>query len=541
VTPQDGSGGQGFDAVVVGAGLGGLFALYRLREMGLSVLVVEAGPDVGGTWLWNRYPGARCDVESVDYSYSFSEELEQEWVWTERYASQPEILSYIRHVADRFDLRRHIRFDTRALSARFDEAAGRWNVGLDDDSSTSVRFLVLATGALSTANIPDIPGLADFRGETYHSGIWPQDHDPVFGGKHVALIGTGSSGIQLAPQLASVAERLLVLQRSPNYSIPSRNGPLTAEQLAEVRSWYPERRKLARRTKRGFPLPADLTTESVFSFTPEERLDRFERMWRHGGAIFTSTFGDLGVDKAANATAADFVRGKIREKVTSPAVADLLVPTDHPLGAKRPCVDTDYFETFNRDNVELVDIRAAPIEGITEKGIQIADRHLDVDAIVFATGFDAITGTLFKIDIRGRGGRTLPEHWASGPRSYLGIGVAGFPNMFVITGPGSPSVLCNMTVSIEQHVEWIRDLLVHMREQGIVTVEPDEAAETAWVDHVAELAAATLMLEGNSWYVGANIPGKPRVFMAYAAGMASYDAEVQAIAQDGYRGFVLRT
>lgn len=525
-----------YDAVVVGAGFAGLHILHSLRERGLRVRVLEAGSGVGGTWFWNRYPGARCDVESVDYSYSFSEELQQEWTWSERYAAQPEILRYAEHVAERFDLLPHISFDTRVTAATWDDEAGRWTVTTDSGETISARFCVMATGCLSTTRVPDIPGIERFRGLALHPGVWPQDQDVDLRGKRVGVIGTGSTGIQLVSAVAPEAERLYVFQRTANYSMPAHNGPLSEEAVRAVKQSYPERRREARRTRRGFPLPAGVTPKSVFDYSPEERRRRLERMWEHGGAIFTSTFGDLTIDREANRIAADFVREQIRSIVEDPETAELLCPDDHPLGGKRPCVDTDYYATFNRENVELVDVRTTPITAFTETGVRVGDREIPLDVVVFATGYDAITGTLARIDIRGRGGCTLREAWADGATAYLGITPAGFPNLFTITGPGSPSVLCNMIVSIEQHVELMLALIDRAGAER--TVEADAEAERRWADYVVEIAAGTLLNEGNSWYQGANVPGKPQVFMPYAAGMAQFDAECREILDRDFTGFV---
>jgi cyclohexanone monooxygenase len=524
------------DAVIVGAGLAGLYALHVLRGRGLRVQVLEAGGGVGGTWYWNRYPGARCDVESIDYSYSFSDELQQEWTWSERYASQAEILRYVEHVADRFDLRRDIAFDTRVVSAAFGEDDGRWTVATEDGARYDARWCVMATGCLSTTRVPDVPGLDAYEGLTIHPGAWP--HAGVdLRGKRVGVVGTGSTGIQLVAALAPEVARLDVFQRTPNYSMPAHNHPLDAETVARVKATYPERRRISRETRRGFPVPAEATTESALAFPPAERQARLERMWANGGAIFTSAFGDLTTSPEANAIAAEFVRDRIREVVDDPAVAALLCPTDHPLGGKRPCVDTDYYATFNRDNVHLVDVRTAPIERFLPHGLRTAAGDHELDAVIFATGYDAITGTLNRIDIRGRGGRSLRDAWAGGPTAYLGLQAAGFPNLFLITGPGSPSVLCNMVVSIEQHVELMRDLMDEAERTGAPLVEADPEAERRWAAHVAEIAAGTLLMEGNSWYLGANVPGKPRMFMPYAAGMASFVAECRGIADAGWTGF----
>jgi cation diffusion facilitator CzcD-associated flavoprotein CzcO len=513
--------------------------LHRVRDvLGLDAVVLEAGGGVGGTWFWNRYPGARCDSESYYYSYSFSPELEQEWEWTSKYPAQPEILRYLEHVADRFDLRRDIRLETRVEGATFDESTSRWTVRTDGGEELSAQFLVSAVGCLSAANIPDIPGLDTFGGEWYHTGRWP--HDGVdFGGKRVGMIGTGSTGIQAAPVIAAEADHLTVFQRTPNYTVPARNAPLTPERAAEIKADYPAIREHTRNSYGGFPF--DPSDRSALEVSAEERQSTYEELWEEGGFKFLfGSFYDLLINEEANDTAAEFIRGKIRETVHDPAVAEMLAPTDHPYGSKRPPIDTGYFETFNRDTVSLVDLKATPIKEITKSGIRTSAGDHELDVLVFATGFDAMTGALLKIDIRGRDGLSLRDKWADGPRSYLGLQVAGFPNLFTITGPGSPSVLSNMPVSIEQHVEWIADCIAHLREMSATaTIEATPSAEDAWVDHVAEIAGLTLFSKANSWYLGANIPGKTRVFMPYVGGVAMYRQRCDAVADDGYEGFAI--
>jgi cation diffusion facilitator CzcD-associated flavoprotein CzcO len=525
------------DVVVVGAGFGGLYALHRLRGLGLSVQVYEAGSGVGGTWYWNRYPGARCDVESLEYSYSFSPELEQEWGWSERYAPQPEILSYINHVADRFDLRRDIQFDTRVTAAAFGETSGRWRVTTDRGDDVSARFCVMATGCLSAVTTPDIEGLSSFRGNWYHTGQWP--HEGVdFSGQRVGVVGTGSSGIQSIPVIARQASHLVVFQRTPNFSLPARNEPLAPDTQAEVKAGYRALRDEARSSFSAIAVSAP--TELALEVEPAERRRRYEAAWARGGLMsMTTTFRDLIVDKAANDTAAEFIRSKIREIVVDPDVAQALTPTDHPFATKRPCLDTGYFETFNRDNVTLVDLRQTPITEIVPAGIRTTERVHELDTIVFATGFDAMTGPLLRIDIRGRGNRPLSDKWSAGPRTYLGIATAGFPNLFILTGPGSPSVLSNMVMAIEQHVDWIADCLSYLGANGLGTIEATVEAEDAWVDHVNQLASATLFPRANSWYMGANVPGKPRVFLPYVGGFPQYRSTCDDVAADGYRGFSL--
>jgi cyclohexanone monooxygenase len=524
------------DAVVVGAGFAGLYMLHRLRALGLSTLVLERGSDVGGTWFWNRYPGARCDIESVDYSYSFSKELLEEWQWTERYAAQPEILRYLNHVADRFDLRRDIQFETSVTEARYDDAAKAWTVVTDRGQQLRARCCIMAVGNLSSVKRPDIPGLDSFEGDWYHTAEWP--HDGVdFRGKRVGVIGTGSTGIQAIPQIAEQAERLHVFQRSPNYSMPARNRPLDAAELREVIRTYDERRRICQQSESAVPIaPPEM---SALEVTREERRRMYEAGWTRGGINALSyAFTDFFTDERANLTAQEFAREKIREIVTDAAVAEALCPSHH-IGTKRTCVDTGYYETYNRDNVELVDVRVSPIQALTPHGLATTRAEYELDIIVFAIGFDAMTGPLLDIEITGANERALSDTWAAGPRTYLGLTTAGFPNLFMITGPGSPGVLSNMVVSIEQHVDWIADCLAYLRERGLDTIEASVEAQDAWVRHVNELAEATLYPQAASWYVGTNIPGKPRVFMPYVGGCGTYRRECDEIAADDYRGFVV--
>ena len=524
------------DAVIVGAGFAGLYSLYRFRGLGLSAQVFEAGDGVGGTWYWNRYPGARCDVESMDYSYSFSDELQQEWRWSERYAAQPEILTYINHVADRFDLRREIQFSTRVTSAVFDEAASRWTVETDRGDRVSARFCIMATGCLSDAQLPDIEGRDTFAGRWYHTGRWP--HEGVdFTGRRVGIIGTGSSAIQSIPIIAKQAAHLFVFQRTPNFSMPAHNAPLDREFEQKVKQNYADFRRQARESRVGFV--TERSGDSALAVNEEERLREFERRWNRGGLGFSATYADLLTDQKANDTAAEFFRNKIRAIVNDPAVADALIPQDYPLGTKRLCVDTDYYATFNRDNVTLVDLRKTPIDAILPHGLRTTAAEYAFDSLVFATGFDAMTGALLSIDIRGRAGQSLREKWAAGPRTYLGLAVAGFPNLFMITGPGSPSVLSNMIVSIEQHVDWITECLTYLRAHGHPSIEATPDAEERWVAHVNEVGHQTLYPKAKSWYMGANIPGKPRIFMPYIGGVGVYREKCDAVAAKGYEGFSL--
>ncbi len=528
-----------FDAVVIGAGFAGLGMLRKLREEhGMSVQVYETGDGVGGTWYWNRYPGARCDSESYMYCFSFSKEMLQDWNWSGKYPEQPEILSYLNHVADRFDLRRNIQFNTRVTSARFLEDANLWEVETDQGDRVTSQFLITGIGCISSGNVPDIKGLDSFQGEQYHTGSWP--HEEVdFAGKRVAVIGTGSSGIQSIPVIARQAEHLTVFQRTPQYTIPARHGTIDRKFLEKtVKPNYDDLMERARWSTGGFPMDRD--ERSALEISAAERLEIYEASWAEGGIRFLSTsFKDVSTDRRANDTMAEFIRKKIREMVQDPETAEKLMPTDHPFGSKRPLIDTDYFETYNRENVELVDIRHSPIQEITPGGIRTDDQEFEFDTIVFATGFDAMTGTFFKMDIRGRDGLPLKEKWSEGPKTYLGLQTAGFPNMFMITGPGSPSVLSNMPVSIEQHIDWIADLLQHMREHDIKSVEAEADAEKAWVVHVNEVAEPTMFMQANSWYLGANIPGKPRVFMPYAGGVGTYRKKCNEVADNGYEGFIL--
>ena len=517
-----------------------MYMLHRARGIGLSVRVYEAGDGVGGTWYWNRYPGARCDVESMQYSYQFSDELQQEWEWSERYATQPEILTYANHVADRFDLRRDMQFETRVLSATYDEATARWTVRTDNGSGepeeVSAQFLIMATGCLSSARIPDFAGLDTFEGETYHTGRWP--HDGVdFTGKRVAVIGTGSSGIQSIPIIAKQAGELVVFQRTASYSVPAYNAPLDVADQRKIKDNYAAFRAENSLSPTAIGSRIPTVEVSALAVDPAERERVYEERWEHGGLPFLGAFFDLLIDKMANDTAAEFVRHKIHEIVKDPAVAELLTPNT-VIGCKRLCVDTGYFDTFNRDNVELVDVSTEPISEITPKGLRVGNRDYEFDCIVFATGFDAMTGALLSIDIQGSDGQTLQEAWVAGPRTYLGLNSVGFPNFFTISGPGSPSVLTNMIVSIEQHVNWITDCIAYLRETGHRRIEATLAAQDEWVDFVNMVADFTLFPSCNSWYLGANVPGKPRVFMPLL-GFPTYAAKCDDVAAKGYEGFVL--
>jgi cyclohexanone monooxygenase len=525
------------DVVIVGAGFSGLYMLHRLRGLGVSARIFEAGPSVGGTWYWNRYPGARVDIESQEYSYSFSEELEKEWVWSERYAAQPELLRYLNHVADRFDLRRDIELDTRVTAAVFDEETGRWTITTDKGGKVSARFCVMATGCLSVVKDADLPGIGNFRGEVYHTGHWPEGGVDL-AGKRVGIIGTGSSAIQTITEIAPRVAHLTVFQRTPCFSIPAHNGPANAQVVEDWRKNRASYRQRARESAFGI-LSNEVQTRLAMDAATEERTEEYERRWAIGGFAIGGAYADLLISKPANDTAAEFVADKIRSIVKNPETAEKLIPKSYPLGSKRICVDTGYYEVFNRDNVALVDISGAPIEEITATGLRTAEGSYAFDVLITAIGFDAMTGALGRIDIRGRGGAKLKDAWAEGPRTYLGLMAAGFPNLFLVTGPGSPSVLSNMVVSIEQHVDWIADCIDWLGGRQLGVIEADPAAQDAWVAHVNEVASMTLFPQAKSWYMGANVPGKPRVFMPYIGGVGAYRQKCDEVAAKGYEGFVL--
>ena len=530
-----------FDAVIIGAGFAGLGMLRRLREeLGMSAQVYEVGSGVGGTWYWNRYPGARCDTESFIYCFTFSKELLQDWHWSGKYPEQPEILTYLNHIADRFDLRRDIQFNTRVTAARFLEDTNQWEVETDQGDRVTARFLITGIGCISAGNVPSINGLDSFEGEWHHTGSWP--HDGVnFTGKRVAVIGTGSSGVQAIPVIAEQAEHLTVFQRTPQFTIPARHETVDRRFLEEVvKPNYDDILEKAKWSAGGAPVARD--ERSALGVSAEERQEAYEAAWAEGGNNFLAeSFKDISTDRRANDTVSEFIRSKIRETVKDPETAEKLLPTDHPYGSKRSLIDTNYFDTYNRENVELVDIRHSPIREITPKGIRTEDQEFEFDMIVFATGFDAMTGTFFKIDIRGRNDLSLKERWSEGPKTYLGVQTAGFPNMFMITGPGSPSVLTNMPVAIEQHIEWISDFVEYMRERNIETAEPEAEAETVWESHVKQAVEPTMFMLANSWYFGANIPGKPRVFTPYSGGMGTYRKKCNEIADNDYEGFILHS
>lgn len=529
--------GSAPDAVVVGAGFAGLYMLHKLRTLGLSARVVEAADDVGGTWYWNRYPGARCDITTADYSYSFDPELETAWTWSEKYATQPEILRYARFVAERYDLRRDIDFGTRVDQARWDEAASRWMIHTSRGETLTPRFTIMATGCLSAPKEPDIPGAGSFKGEVYSTSRWPHA-DVDFSGRRVAVIGTGSSGIQAIPLIAQQAAQLTVLQRTANYSVPARNGPVAPERLQQLHADRAAYRQAARLSRAGVPMPPNMVYGRYASH--ELRAQRLQQAWESGELIAAvSAFADQGLFEDSNELVCDFVRDKIRATVKDPATAEALCPNDHPFGTKRPCLDTGYYESYNRPHVRLIDLKRTPITSITATGIDVGSESLPFDAIVYATGFDAMTGALVAVDITGRDGQTLKQKWADGPRSYLGLMSTGFPNLFTITGPQSPSVLSNMMVSIEQHVDWIGECLTTLRQRGATAIEATDTAEAGWMQHCDDCAAITLHPRANSWYVGANVPGKHRGLMPYIGGVDAYRKACDEVAARGYLGFSL--
>ena len=526
------------DLLIVGAGFAGLCMLHRARRAGLRALAIEAAAGAGGTWYHNRYPGARVDIQSMEYSFSFDEALQQEWHWTERYASQPELLRYANHVADRFGLRDAIRLNTRLAGAWFDEAARCWRAAAHDGQAWSARFLIMASGPLSTPNTPAFDGLDSYAGPVYHTAQWP--HEPVdFSGLSVGVIGTGSSGMQVVPPIARQARELTVFQRTAAYVVPAHNGPLAAADEARIKADYAGFRARSRQMRTGFGSEWPLPVMSALAATPAQRDAAFERHWRIGGFAFLFSFNDLLLNDASNALAAEFVRAKIRATVHDPATAALLCPRQ-PIGCKRLCVDGGgYHETFNRPNVRLVDVSAAPIERITPHGLTAQGREHRFDALVLATGFDAITGTLTRLDLRGRGGLTIREKWRGGPLNHLGLMVAGFPNLFNIAGAGSTSAFTSVILSIEHHVDWIAECIAWLDAHGHATIEPTEQAEAAWVEHVNTMAGQTVFLGCNSWYLGANIPGKPRMFMPLVGGFPAYAKRCAQVAEDGYAGFVV--
>ncbi|WP_178917723.1 NAD(P)/FAD-dependent oxidoreductase [Natronomonas gomsonensis] len=529
-----------FDAVVVGAGFSGLYMLHRLRELGLSVRVYEKGDGVGGTWYWNRYPGARCDSESHIYCYSFDEDLYEEWEWSERYPEQPEILEYLNFAADELDLRRDIAFETEVTSASYDDDAATWTIETADGERVETRFFISAVGCLSEPFKPDFDGLDTFEGEWYHTARWP--HDGVdLDGQRVGVIGTGSTGIQFISETASRAGHLTVFQRTPNYAVPARNRPLEAEEYEEIRENYDAIWEQARNSRLGMPFDPD--ENSARGLSEAEIHDILEDRWQQGGFRFLHAFepGHVLSNADTNAIISEFIREKIRERVDDPDTAEKLVPTDHPYGAKRPPMDyNDYYGTYNRDDVSLVDVEENPITEITPDGVRTTADEYDLDVLVFATGFDAMTGALLAMDIRGRDGLPLEEKWADGPTTYLGLGMHDFPNLFTITGPQSPSVLTNMPMSIEQHVEWITDCIAYMDREGYDRIEATAESEQQWVSQTNMLADNMLFSEAKSWYRGENVPGKPSIFTPFPGGLEMYRGICERVAEDDYDGFELR-
>ena len=522
------------DVVVVGAGFSGLYLLYRLRKAGFSTRVFERGGDVGGTWYWNRYPGARCDVESLQYSYSFDEELQQDWHWPEKFSAQPDILAYANYVADRFNLKKDIEFNIEVKASWFDENLKTWKITTNTGEEINAQYFIMATGCISTTQIPNIKGLSDYVGNTFHTGDWP--HEEVdFSGQSIAVIGTGSSGIQSIPVLAKQAKKLTVFQRTPNYSIPSQNEPMTKKYERSWKDVYSERRKEMRYSAHGSL--KDLNDVPALSVDEDQRQELYTKRWAIGGTGFLGSFNDLLTNADANYTAAEYVRQQIKRVVKDKETAEILCPRSYPIGTKRICIDTGYFETYNRENVKLVDISKKPIQRLVTDGIIVDDQLYPFDSIIFATGFDAMTGSIFNVDIKGRDGLALKEKWIAGPKTYLGLMSASFPNLFMITGPGSPSVKSNMIMSIEQHVDLVIETLLSMRRKGLSVVEPELEAENKWVDHVQEVANKTLFPQANSWYMGANIPGKPRLFMPYIGGVGAYREICEEIVANNYRGF----
>ena len=525
------------DVVVVGAGFAGLYALYRLCENSFSVKLIEAGNGIGGVWYWNRYPGARCDIEAIQYSYSFSGELQQEWKWSELYPGQPEILRYLNYVADKFDLRKNIELETRVNAAIFDENHLQWEIQTSRGTRILTKYCIMATGSLSVPRIPDIKGLETFKGHQYHTAQWPQTN-VNFSGRRVAVFGTGPSGVQLIPVIAEQVKHLFVFQRTANFNIPARNKPLEPEYEQWWKSNYAEHRKQMLETIIGC-LTTDTKNCSALSVTSQERSEEYEKQWQKGGLNFLASFNDLILNQDANYTAAEFLRSKTRKIVKDPTVAEKLIPHGFPLVPKRVCLDINYFETFNRDNVTLIDLRQEPIDEITSTGVRIGNKSYEFDDIVFATGFDAITGALLQMDIRGRAGRTLRDKWTHGPRNYLGLMISDFPNLFIVAGPGSPSVFANAALVIEQHVDWIVNCLVYLRTHQYKTIEPKEEAENDWSNHVKAAANFTLISKVDTWFNGANIEDKPKVFMPYAGGVPTYRKTCQKVVTNGYQGFVL--
>ena len=524
------------DLIIVGAGFAGMYSTIHAERAGLDVLGLEAGADVGGTWYWNRYPGARCDVESIDYSFSFDDALQREWRWSERYATQPEILRYLNHVADRFDVRRRFRFGERLTTATWDESAQRWDVRTESGLTASARWLVMATGGLSKPQLPDVPGRDSFTGEVLQTSAWPEA--PVdLRGKRVAVIGTGSSGVQAIPLIAEDAAELTVYQRSANYSVPAFNRIVDDEEWESRQRELTHRRELSWNGAAGSPWTSHPV--SFADSSEQERAEVFEESWTRGGVLFAKAFQGLTVDPLINDAAREFFERKLAEKVRDPETRDTLTPRDHPVGTKRICTDSAYYETFNRPHVSLVDLRREPLTAVTASGIRTSERHRDHDVIVYATGFDAMTGALTAIDIRGRDGRSLREEWRGFPSTYLGVALPGFPNLLILNGPGSPSVLSNMALTSEQQGAYALGIIEHCRRHGYTSIEARADAAAAWTAHSLELADRTLFGSAASWYTGSNIAGKARGFLPYIGGFKNYIDHCEDVAADGYRGFAL--
>jgi len=535
----DGSSAENYDAIIIGAGMAGMYQLLRLRELGLSVRVFETGGDVGGTWYWNRYPGARFDSESYSYAYSFSEELLEEWDWTEHFSPQPETLRYLNRVADKFDLRKDIRFNTRIASAIYDEAENCWEVETEDGARAQARFLITGIGPLSAYTMPNIEGVDRFEGESCHTARWP--HEPVdFTGKRIAVIGTGATGVQVIQEVAKTAAHLTVFQRSPNFCSPLRNSPIAPESQAELKASYPEVFQICHDSHGGFMHISD--PRSALEVSDEEREAFFEKLYDEPGfGIWLGNFSDIMIDEKANALITDFMKRKIRERVNDPEIAEKLVPKNHGFGTKRVPMETNYYEVYNQDNVMLVDLLETPIEKITPKGIKTTDTEYEFDMIIYATGFDAVTGAFDRIDIRGEKGEKLKDHWADGPHTYLGLQVVGFPNLLTLVGPHNAATFCNIPRCIEQNVEWVTELIRNMRANGQERISPRQESEDEWTKHVYETAEFSLLTKVDSWFMGVNknLPDRKPVFMAYLGGSPAYRAKCDEETASGYKGFVI--
>ena len=530
------------DVVVVGAGFSGMYLVVKLRALGVDFTVLEQGSDIGGTWYWNRYPGARCDIPAIEYSYSFDEELEQNWDWQELMAGQPEILNYANQVAQRYDLRRDMQFNTKVTAAQYQEEAGLWQVSTESGERFEARYFIMATGCLSVPNWPDIPGREAYDGRVIHTGLWP--HETIdFTGQHVGIIGTGSSAVQAIPEIAQSADQLYVFQRTPVYTFPAENHLLDDDFRADIKSRYADIRTMQRGSPAGMALYGvmgrlqELGEENIRDLSDPERRLRLDVE----GLPSLRRYPDVMVDLEANEIACELYRDHIRRVIRKPETAQGLLPEGYPMGCKRQVIDIGYYEAFNRENVSLIDLRQYPIECVNATGLATSERQYDLDVLIYATGFDAMTGALTAVDIRGRDGLKLKNKWADGPRSYLGLQTAGFPNLFTVTGPGSPSVLSNMLCSIEQHCDWIAECIEHMRVHEQTVIEAEAEAEDAWVAHVNEVARGTMLTTPScaSWYLGANIPGKTRVFMPYVGGVGAYREKCDAVAAAGYEGFIL--